>query len=450
VQNGGTNLITGYFDMAGNAGGKGRYDLFGGQLIAPSEYIASSQTGLFYQHNGTNAVQGLVIGASQPSVTGAYYLLDGVLNAVDEGIDAQYPAVANLIQYGGTHQVSHSLNVGDQGQGLLEFAGGSLTAAQLVIGTGGSLHVNVGGQTNGIQVTGNAQLNSSLVLNLAPGYLPAPGDTWPIISYGSYQGTFARVTLPPATNGVAWQLSYLTNQLVLAATKLPNIIVVSPVSPTAQSNLYYQIVEITNPGAYPLAGARIFVPGLPPGTEVYNAAGSVAGVPYVEYDLPIAPGQTVEFYIQLFSQTPVAQPNLILDVINTNQMVNLPGPPLVLESPFQTSGGALVLGFNSVPNQTYYLQYSSNFVTWKTVALPIIGVGSHIEWTDAGPPKTDSAPRNQFQRFYRLFSSPCAVTFGPNLLNQSIKVALARNGIGYGILSVNNCWRCQNGAPSYW
>src|SRR5258708_27138337 len=108
------------------------------------------------------------------------------------------------------------------------------------------------------------------------------------------------------------------------ATTLRTIVVVSPVSPTTQSNLYYQIIQITNPGAKPLAGVRIFVPGLPPGTEVYNATGSVAGVPYVEYDSTIAPGQTVEFYIQLFSQTPVAQPNLILDVFATNQTVNPP------------------------------------------------------------------------------------------------------------------------------
>ncbi len=41
-------------------------------------------------------------------------------------------------------------------------------------------------------------------------------------------------------------------------------------------------------------------------------------------------------------------------------------------------------------------------MTWKTVALPVIGVGSHIEWTDDGPPKTDNLPQNTSKRFYRV------------------------------------------------
>jgi hypothetical protein len=242
-------------------------------------------------------------------------------------------------------------------------------------------------------------------VHLAPSYAPAIGDTWSIVSYGSYQGTFARVILPPATNGVAWQLSYLTNQLVLTATKLPNIIIVSPVSPTTESNLFYQIVQITNPGAQPLAGARVFVPGLPAGTQVYNAAGTVAGVPYLEYDSPIAPGQTVQFYIQLFSTgaASLIKPNIILDVTTTNEIVNPAQAPFILDVPSQSTAGSFTLGFSSAPNQSYYIQYSSDLNNWKTVTFPIIGVGSRVEWLDDGPPKTDGLPQGQPARFYRAF-----------------------------------------------
>jgi len=90
----------------------------------------------------------------------------------------------------------------------------------------------------------------------------------------------------------------------------------------------------------------------------------------------------------------------------TNQTVNPPGDPLVLETPFQTTGGAFVLGFNSAPNQTYYLQYSSDLISWKAVALSITGVGSHVVWTDAGPPKTDKRSSNSIPTVYRLFRSP--------------------------------------------
>jgi hypothetical protein len=406
VQNGGTHLIKGYFQMPGNMGGQGVYELFAGQLIAPSEYISSLHTAQFHQYGGTNTVQGLILGGSQPSLNGAYTLENGALYSEVENIDAQYPLFATFTQSGGTHSISQALNLGDQGQGKLIFSGGTLQTPQLVMGTGGWIDFTVGGQTNGIEVTDLAQLSSVLVLHLAPGYLPNPGDTWPIINYGRYQGSFSRVTLPPSTNGVAWQISYLTNQLVLTATKLPNLVVVSPVSPASQSNLFYQIVAISNPGPQPLAGARIFFPGLPVGTQLYNAAGSVNGVPFVEYDSPIAPGQTVQFYVQFVSQAPLAlvQPSMVLDVTPTNQ--TLPPGPLTLESPTQSVGGGVALGFNSSLNKTYYLQYSSDLKIWRTVLLPIIGIGSRVEWIDNGPPNTDTAPQTQSRRFYRIMGSP--------------------------------------------
>lgn len=406
VQNGGTNSIKQYLETASNSGGTALYELFGGELNAPSEYITGLQTGMLHQRGGTNSVQGLVVGDSQRTVTGIYNLEGGLLNVGTESINSRSPAMPTVTQSGGTHAITQALNVGDQGQGQLIFSGGTLRATQLLVGTGGLLDITVGGQTNGIEATTlTAQLNSRLVLHLAPGYTPKVGDSWPLVSYGSYQGTFARVSLPPATNGVAWQISYLTNQLILTATKLPNIIVVSPVSPTTQSNLFYQIVQITNPGSQPLAGARVFITGLPPGMAVYNASGTVGGVPFVEYDSPIAPGQTVQFYVQLLTQTTpgAVVPNLIVDVTTTNQFAPPPAA-LSIEGATHNSDGSFILGFDSVLNQTYYIQYSSDLKTWKTVGLPVIGVGNRLEWLDNGPPRTDSLPGNQPERFYRITS----------------------------------------------
>ena len=50
------------------------------------------------------------------------------------------------------------------------------------------------------------------------------------------------------------------------------------------------------------------------------------------------------------------------------------------------------------------LNYEEAF--WKTVGLPVIGVGSRLEWLDNGPPRTDTAPTNQPARFYRVLHSP--------------------------------------------
>ena len=46
---------------------------------------------------------------------------------------------ASMIQSGGTHDVTHNLAVGDQGEGRLLVTGGTLSAAQLIMGTGGWL-----------------------------------------------------------------------------------------------------------------------------------------------------------------------------------------------------------------------------------------------------------------------------------------------------------------------
>jgi hypothetical protein len=408
VQRGGTVQLTNYLNMAGNSGGQSLYELFDGLLSSPSEYVASSQGGVFNQYGGTNAVQGLVVGANQASVTGSYHIEGGLLQAVDESVDATYPLVASMAQSGGSNQVSHILNVGDQGQGQLVVSGGAIAAAQLVIGVGGSLDITVGGLWSGIQVAGMAQFNSSLLVHLAPGYTPTVGDVWPVVSYGSYQGTFSRVTLPPTTNGIAWQLSYLTNQLVLRAVKLPNLIVVSPITATAETNLYYEIVQVSNLSAEPWSGARLFIPGLPAGTEVYNAAGSDGGVPYVEYDSPIPPGQTIQFYVQYFTRTTLSlvKPGMIFGALRTNDLVIPPGAPLTIDQATPRADGALVLGFNAEPNLTYYVEYSSDMTSWQTVPVPIIGVGSHVEWTDDGPPKTDSPPQGRATRFYRVTRSP--------------------------------------------
>ena len=414
VQRGGTNVAKNNLSMSGNMGGQSLYELHGGEIDAVAEDISGMHAAEFDQDGGTNNVRSLLIGGSDPSVTGVYLLQAGCLNAFGESLDAQYfPATAILEQSGGTHRVTQELYIGDQGQGELFFSGGTLTAQELYIGSGGALDITAGGQTNGIVVTDLLRLDSQgsgprLVVHLAPGYQPKVGDIWPLLTYGSLQGVFGRVTLPPATNGVTWQLEYETDQLVLRALQPPNLVVVGPISPASQTNLYYAIVEISNNGSQPLSGARVFLPNLPAGTEVYNASGTQNGIPYVEYDSPIAPGQAADFYVEFYTPQPMAlaSPNIVADLLTTNSVVNPPGTPLEIVQATRQPDGAFSLTFNSAPNTAYYIQYSSDFIHWQTVPQPVIGAGSRVEWLDDGPPKTTVAPQDQSFRFYRVVGSP--------------------------------------------
>jgi hypothetical protein len=49
---------------------------------------------------------------------------------------------------------------------------------------------------------------------------------------------------------------------------------------------------------------------------------------------------------------------------------------------------------------------------WKTAVPPIIAAGTRVQWIDAGPPKTDSAPGTPGQRYYQVRQT------GPSPANQ--------------------------------
>ncbi len=53
-------------------------------------------------------------------------------------------------------------------------------------------------------------------------------------------------------------------------------------------------------------------------------------------------------------------------------------------------------------NASYQLQYSTDLLNWITVGPKVTGKEQLIQWTDAGPPLTPTAPSSTERRFYRL------------------------------------------------
>jgi hypothetical protein len=68
--------------------------------------------------------------------------------------------------------------------------------------------------------------------------------------------------------------------------------------------------------------------------------------------------------------------------------------------------GRFKLAFHTVLNRTYAVQYSDDLVLWKTVSPPVTGTGKVAEWSDGGPPQTDSPPGLTGQRLYRVVFHP--------------------------------------------
>jgi hypothetical protein len=99
---------------------------------------------------------------------------------------------------------------GNNGTAVVSFAG------KTVLGPASTLDIELGGQTPGSQydalhVTG--QLSLAGLLNLtftnAATYMPAAGNSFNLLDWGSLAGTFASISLPSLPGGLVWDTSQL-------------------------------------------------------------------------------------------------------------------------------------------------------------------------------------------------------------------------------------------------
>jgi hypothetical protein len=133
--------------------------------------------------------------------------------------------------------------------GIVSAAGGYTTVPNA------RLHCALGGTTPGtghgqLQVSGTVTLNGTLSVDLNPGYLPAVGDTFTLLTAGTRSGTFAAFTYP--SNLVTMQLSNTANSVLVRVTEVlavPPPVLLAPellgaqvrLTWTAVSNRTYQV-----------------------------------------------------------------------------------------------------------------------------------------------------------------------------------------------------------------
>src|SRR5882724_8308630 len=67
-----------------------------------------------------------------------------------------------------------------------------------------------------------------------------------------------------------------------------------------QTGLFEQNVTVTNTGDATAAAVRLLVGGLRTNVDLYNAGGTNAGRPYVQYNSPLDPNQTVQFVLEFY------------------------------------------------------------------------------------------------------------------------------------------------------
>ncbi|MGA2558007.1 MAG: Ig-like domain-containing protein, partial [Verrucomicrobiota bacterium] len=116
------------------------------------------------------------------------------------------------------------------GTGVVDAESGTMNFNNAFSQTGGAWAIGIDGLgSNGhIGLSGAATLAGTLDVNLDNNYVLGLSNSFNIISYSSYSGTFSTTNIP--TDGASWQLTYGANAVTLLITNLlsPAIAITSP------------------------------------------------------------------------------------------------------------------------------------------------------------------------------------------------------------------------------
>jgi hypothetical protein len=229
-----------------------------------------------------------------------------------------------------------------------------------------------------------------------------------LITWGS-RG-YGPIANPPALSNVVAIAAGDDYDLALTDVTSPVTATVGPHCDSAffdQTGLMIQRVRLFNRNALDIPASRVVVQGLPPDFTVFNASGTnSAGLPYVQYNFSLPPGGSADLAIEYLTPG-FTMPNITLNGQSADPVpeINPMGTVQSISGEFELYNGQFAFDFPSLPNQTYYIQYTSDLIKWKAAFPPLIGSGSGIRWADDGPPKTDSDSTSQTNRFYRVLQA---------------------------------------------
>jgi uncharacterized repeat protein (TIGR01451 family) len=185
-----------------------------------------------------------------------------------------------------------------------------------------------------------------------------------------------------------------------------------------QTALEAQFIQIANNGSASVSSARVVVTGLT--NQLWNAAGTNNGNPFVIYGSTLAPGQSGNLLLEFLPRSSFTFSNSQLQAFATTLATLSPPGNLgaaitpLSEGREPSSGvapGAVVVSWSSVTNQSYTVLYSDNPEFANPLLSPQIvpptGPGfNQSQWIDYGPPATVSFPTNITPRYYRIFPNP--------------------------------------------
>jgi len=185
--------------------------------------------------------------------------------------------------------------------------------------------------------------------------------------------------------------------------------VIGPVALNRQTGLFDQIVRIRNIGATAVAGIRVFATALPIGWVFWNAHGNANGVPFVEQNRTLPAGGFVDLRLEyrIPGREPDGTPQYSVEsAVPSDLPSSPPSAPFALSPKVQLPDRSFLLEFSSLSNRQYLIEYSYDLTNWTASTPAVRGNGSRVQWLDYGPPRTDTAPKERTNRFYRVFLLP--------------------------------------------
>ena len=193
-----------------------------------------------------------------------------------------------------------------------------------------------------------------------------------------------------------------------------------PDAPDDQTGYFFQLLSVNNNSGTNYPGLRVLVRDLPLDTEtnmvrVANAHGltnlsaTITNVPYFDFG-PITAGQTVPFQVEFYIANRLTKPSPTYQaIVMPTPSIILPTTILVTNNATRIVDGKFFAEFKSEEGRAYFIEYNSSLTAtngWKVSIPPVRGTGSTVQWSDTGPPRTESVPTSTTQRFYRVVVVP--------------------------------------------
>jgi hypothetical protein len=218
------NVYLGVFGYNYESAGQGRLFISpGGSLAVTSDMVVGKEgQGWVRQDGGTLQINGVLRLAEQPPSSGSYTLTGGILSAsrIAAGLGNATFAMSggqlNFVKFGAA---TNAFSLAQTG-GTLTPSNAATIYGDYTMGDSATLAMVLGDGTNSLSlVGGTANLGGTLSLNFAPGFIPAVGQQFPLLSAGGITGRFSQVLKPGLLpGGMMLVVSYTPTSVVAKVT----------------------------------------------------------------------------------------------------------------------------------------------------------------------------------------------------------------------------------------